>query len=267
MDDILTKIQKDYLSFSKQEKKIADYILRFSHQIQNMNIGELALKTGTSNSSITRFVKKVDCKNYADMKFNINAHSSPVEYKKSNGIADEVFVYYQNVIKNTQYLIDMEKMKKLKSMIKKAKTINLIGASSSGKTAEIFGIRLMRMGLTVKTYTDPLWMLMQASISSPGDLFIAISNTGVTNCIVESLEQARVKGAVIVSITSFSENPVASLSDLVFYVYNTRFVHNEKFANSQFSNVYLIDVITTYLLEDEQFRDALMATREAINDL
>lgn len=267
MDDILTRIQKDYLSFTRQEKKIADYILRFSHHIKNMNICELAEKTETSNSSITRFVKKIGCRNYADMKFNINAHSVPVAYKKSNGIADEVFVYYQNVIKNTQYLIDTEKMKKFKKMVKEAAGITLIGASSSGKTAEIFGIRLMRMGLTVKTYTDHLWMMMQASVSSPGDLFIAISNSGVTSCVVETLEQAKSRGAGIVSITSFSENPVAGLSDLVFYVYNTRFVHNEKFANSQFSNIYLIDVITTYLLEDEAFGSALLTTRKVINDL
>lgn len=267
MDDILTRIQKDYLSFSKQERRIADYILRFSHQLHNMNIGELAEKTGTSNASITRFVKKIDCKNYADMKFNINAHAAPVEYKKSNGIADEVFVFYQNVIKNTQYLIDMDKMAKFKTLVKNAKSINLIGASSSGTTAETFGVRLMRMGLVVKTHTDPIWMLMQASIAGPGDLFLAISNSGVTGCIVETLEQAKKKGADIVSITSFSENPVANLSDLVFYVYNTRFVHNEKFANSQFSNMYLIDVITTYLLEDEQFSHTLNTTRAVINDL
>lgn len=265
--NILTKIQKDYLSFSKQEKKIADYILRFSQELQNMNIGELSKRIGTSNSSVTRFVKKIGCKNYSDMKFKINALSSPVEYKKSNGIADEVFVYYQNVIKNTQQLIDMDKIHTFMELIKGAKNIVLIGASSSGVTAEIFGVRLMRMGLPVKSYSDPIWMLMRASIASEGDLFIAISNSGVTNCIIETIEQAKSRRAVIVSITSYSENPVSKLSDLIFHVYNTRFVHNEKFTNSQFSNVYLIDVITTYLLEDEQFRKSVITTREIINDM
>ncbi|MFT4105216.1 MAG: MurR/RpiR family transcriptional regulator [Lacrimispora sp.] len=265
--NILNNIQKDYLSFSKQEKKIADYILRFSHQLQNMNITELSQKIGTSNSSVTRFVKKIGCKSYSDMKFHINAQSAPVEYKKSNGIADEVFVYYQNVIKNTQHLIETEKIEEFARLIKAARNIILIGASSSGITAEIFGIRLMRMGLTVKSYSDPLWMLMQAGICSKGDLFIAISNSGVTSSVIETLEQAKSRGATIVSITSYSENPISKLSDLIFHVYNTRFVHNEKFANSQFSNIYLIDVITTYLLQDEEFRTPLLATREIINDI
>lgn len=97
--DILMKIQEDYLNFSKQEKKIADYILRCSHEINNMKIGELANRTGTSNASITRFVKRIGCNNYSDMKFLINAKADPEENQETQGIADEVLVYYQNVIK------------------------------------------------------------------------------------------------------------------------------------------------------------------------
>lgn len=265
--DILMKIQKDYLNFSKQERKIADYILRFSHELKNMKIGELASKTGTSNASITRFVKKIDCASYPDMKLYINAKDDPKENTQTNGIVDEVFLHYQNVIKNTQRLIDTNKITEFLQIIKQAQNINIIGVSSSGVTAEIFSVRLMRMGLPVKSYSDPLWMLMQASIAKPGDLFIAISNTGTTNSIVEALAQAKERGATIVSITSYSENPVSQLSNLVFYVYNTRFVHDEKFPNSQFSNIYLIDVITTFLLEDEEFKEQLFTTREIIGDL
>lgn len=265
--NILMTMQKEYMEFSKQERKIADYILRFSHQIKNMNIAELAEKTGTSNASITRFVKKVGCKNYMDMKIAIITQNEPEEVAQTDSIADEVFLYYQNVIKNTQRLIDIHKIEQFSELLRKAKRIILIGASNSGVTAETFGIRLMRMGLPVTSYCDPLWMQMQASIAKPDDLYIAISNSGVTPPIIETLESVKKQGATIVSITSYSENPVAKLSDLIFHVYNTRFVDNEKFANSQFSNVYLIDVITTYLMKDENFRDSTFATREAIGDL
>ncbi|GGP11138.1 MurR/RpiR family transcriptional regulator [Oceanobacillus neutriphilus] len=265
--DILMKIQEDYLNFSKQEKKIADYILRFSHEINNMKIGELANRTGTSNASITRFVKRIGCNNYSDMKFLINAKAETKENQETHGIADEVFVYYQNVIKNTQRLIDINKIKEFLTLIKQASNINIIGISSSGVTADLFSIRLMRMGLTAKSYSDPLWMLMQASIAKPGDLYIAISNSGTTHSIVETLTEAKKNGATIVSITGYFENPVSKLSDLVFYVYNTRFVHDEKFSNSQFSMVYLMDVITTFLLEDEEFKDKTLKTREIVGDL
>lgn len=264
--DILMIIQKNYLIFSKQERKIADYILRFSQQIRNMKIGELAEKTGTSNASITRFVKKIGCENYSDMKLYITAQIEPEEIKPSPGVVDDVFLYYQNVIKNTQRLIDQDKIEEFLCIVRRAKKIVLIGISSSGVTAETFCIRLMRMGLPVVSYSDPLWMLMQAKISEQGDLYFAISSSGTTASIVETLESAKERGATIVSITSFSENPVSELSDLSFHVYNTRFVNNEKFSNSQFSNIYLIDVITTYLLKDPEFKAHTFSTREAVGD-
>ncbi|MFD2831138.1 MurR/RpiR family transcriptional regulator [Corticicoccus populi] len=265
--DVLMKIQKDYLSFSKKERKIADYILRFSYELQNMKISELAERTNTSNASITRFVKKVGCKNYSDMKFNISANTSSNNHEKINNMVDEVFLYYQNVIKNTQRLIDIEKINQLLELLINAKNVNIVGVSSSGVTAEIFSTRLMRMGIPAKSYSDPLWMIMQAAVSEPGDLFIAISNSGVTEPVVKTITQARERGADIVSITSYSENPLSKLSDLIFYVYNIRFVHNEKFSNSQFSIVYLMDVITTFLLENEEFRKNTITTREIIGDL
>jgi DNA-binding MurR/RpiR family transcriptional regulator len=265
--DVLMIIQKNYLNFSKQERKIADYILRFSHQIKNMNIAELAKNTGTSNASVTRFVKKIDCKSYADMKFHINAHNETQEIYESHGIVDEVFVYYQNVIKNTQRLIDTDQIEELVELLNKAKRIIVIGASNSGVTADIFRVRLMRMGLYAISYTDPLWMLMHASIAEEGDLYIAISNSGTTESILETVEKAKAQGAIVVSITSYSENPIAELSDLVFHVYNTRFIDNEKFTNSQFSNIYLIDVITTYLLKNAEFREKMFKTRESIGDI
>lgn len=209
--NILMTMQKEYMEFSKQERKIADYILRFSHQIKNMNIAELAEKTGTSNASITRFVKKVGCKNYMDMKIAIITQNEPEEVAQTDSIADEVFLYYQNVIKNTQRLIDIHKIEQFSELLRKAKRIILIGASNSGVTAETFGIRLMRMGLPVTSYCDPLWMQMQASIAKPDDLYIAISNSGVTPPIIETLESVKKQGATIVSITSYSENPVAKL--------------------------------------------------------
>ncbi|MEB3364016.1 hypothetical protein SDC49_10635 [Lactobacillus sp. R2/2] len=70
----LIAIQKNYLNFSKNEKVIANYILQNSPQINNMKITELARHTSTSISTITRFVKKIGCQSYSDMKVSIGHH-------------------------------------------------------------------------------------------------------------------------------------------------------------------------------------------------
>ncbi|MCT6806882.1 MAG: MurR/RpiR family transcriptional regulator [Bombilactobacillus sp.] len=262
----LVAIQKNYLSFSKNEKTIADYILQNSPKINNMKITELAQQTSTSSATITRFVKKIGCKSYSDMKVNIGHHLITNIAKNDDDIVSEVFTFYQTVIKNTQQMIDHNMIKQFIALLKKQEHIIVIGSSSSGVSADTFGLRLMRMGLDAQSFIDPNWMKMRASIASKQDLFLAISNSGVTKCIVDTLTLAKKNDAKIVSFTSYMDNPVAQLSDLIFHVYNPRFANNEKFINSQFSNMYLIDILTSCLQEEDCFKNSMTTTRIAVDD-
>ncbi|WEV51618.1 MurR/RpiR family transcriptional regulator [Lactobacillus sp. ESL0731] len=262
----LVAIQKNYLIFSKNEKIIADYILQNSPQINNMKIKDLAKKTSTSCASITRFVKKIGCQSYSDMKINIGQHLISTAPEQENDILNEVFDFYQTVIKNTQQMVDQNLIKEFVNLLKKQKQIIVIGASSSGTSARTFGLRLMRMGIDALSIDDPYWMQMRASIATKHDLFFAVSNSGITDCVVKTLNFAKKKEAKIVSITSYLDNPVAQLSDLTFHVYNPRFANNKKFINSQFSNMYLIDILTSYLQEEQSFKEAMQNTRKAIGD-
>lgn len=263
----LIAIQKNYLNFSKNEKIIADYILQNSPKINNMKITELARQTATSSATITRFVKKIGCDSYSDMKVNIGHHLIKNVAKKDDDVLSEVFTFYQTVIKNTQQMIDQNLIKQFVDLLKKQKRVIVIGSSSSGVSAKTFGLRLMRMGFDAHSFIDPNWMKMRASIASEDDVFLAISNSGVTECIVETLTFAKKQHAKIVSITSYLDNPVAQLSDLIFHVYNPRFADNEKFVNSQFSNMYLIDILTSCLQEEVKFKDSIQATRVAVGDI
>ncbi|MDF7639578.1 MurR/RpiR family transcriptional regulator [Lactobacillus sp. ESL0791] len=262
----LISIQKNYLTFSKVEKRIADYILQNSFKLNNMKITELAAKTSASNATITRFVKKIGCDSYSDMKVNIGKHSIHTALKEKNNVLDEVFNFYQTVIKNTQQMIDENLIKQFIALLKKQKNIIVIGASSSGTSAQTLGLRLIRMGINANSFDDQFWMQMRASIATKDDLFLAISNSGITDCIVKTLTFAKKGHAKIVSITSYLDNPVAQMSDLTFHVYNPRFADNEKFVNSQFSNMYLIDILTSYLQEEPSFKNTMQTTREAIDD-
>ncbi|MGX6978333.1 MurR/RpiR family transcriptional regulator [Vagococcus elongatus] len=264
--DILKRIQNDYLFLSPQEKKVADYIMRFSSEIKNMNIKDFSLKTGTSTATVTRFAKKIDCKNFSDMKFQINSLSVPKVQFQTKGISEDVFNYYQMVIKNTQSLIEMNKLETFIRFLLEANQIIIIGLNSSGTTASTFSNRLMRMGLPVVSYVDSIDMVMRGSIASKSDLFVAISNSGTTECVLDSFKQAKKNGSILTSITNFSENPLAALSNLDLYVYSTKFIDNQKFINSQFSMVYLIDVITTLLLGNKELHEKFTQTRETILD-
>ena len=108
------------------------------------------------------------------------------------------------------------------------------------------------MGLKAQCISDVSWMRMKGKVIQPGTLIIAVSITGTTQFVMDAVSLAKSNGAKIISITSYTKKPNSKMSDLAFYFYSTKFINDERFINSQFASMYLVDVLTTYLLQDQQ---------------
>lgn len=94
--------------------------------------------------------------------------------------------------------------------------------------------RLLRMGFNVHCISDRHMMIINSSITSPQDLVIGLSLSGETKEVVDALRIAKKNGAQTACITSLDTSPIIQYSDLVLKVYNTRFLGQKKFINSQF---------------------------------
>lgn len=262
--DILCEIQRKYNDFSDKEKSIANYIMQYGDQIKNINITDLAKETNTSGATITRFCKKIDCDSFVDMKIKLGANKSDTHITEEDGIFSYVYQYYNEVIERTKALIDKEAIFKIVSEIKKARNIYIYGVGSSGLTGEEMMKRLMRMGFSVHCISDSHMMIINSSIVSEKDLVIGISISGETEEINQSLKISRKNGAKTVSITSFEGSPINNYADIMLIVYNPKFVDRSRFVNSQFSAMYLIDLISIVLLEDKELSNKMQATIDAI---
>lgn len=260
--DILLEIQKKYNTFSDKERNIADYVLQGSNTINNINISDLALLTNTSGATITRFCKKIACDSFVDMKIKLSSLKRPEDTEE--GILAEVYSYYNKVIEGTKRSISKEQILKVVEEIKKAHKIYIYGVGSSGLTAVEMMQRLLRMGFNVHGISDPHMMIINSSIVSSEDLVIGISISGETAEVVDSLRISKNNGAKIIAITSFGESSITNFGDLNVIVYNTLFVDKKKFINSQFSAMYLMDVISMVLLENEQLSSKMQRTIDAI---
>lgn len=262
--DILCEIQKIYNDFSDKEKCIADYIIKNSNIIKNINIKELAKNTGTSGATITRFSKKIGCDSFVDMKIKINANNVEKQTNNDMDMFSYVYQYYNEVIKKTKYLIDKESIFNIVTEIKNANKIYIYGVGSSGLTGAEMMQRLLRMGFNVHCISDSHMMIINSSIASKDDLVIGISISGETSEVVNALRISKKNGAKVVSITSFENSSITKYSDINFTVYNAKFVDKERFINSQFSIMYLFDLISMVLLRDETLSNKMQITIDAI---
>lgn len=269
--EIIEHIKNQYSFLSTQEQKVALAVIQKGSTIQHMGIEELAEELAVSNSTISRFVKKIGCKNFVDFKLRFNDHQNQVPVEGVQGMIDqdertsiEIYQLYQTVITKTQEKIDQTDLEKLVKWIKESRRIFIYGLGSSGYTTEEFGQRLVRMGIQTITATESHMMLITSNIINRDDLVIGLSNSGNTNEVNRALNNARLNGARTAAITSAPDSLMTAASQLTLFVEDSIQFSNERFVNSQFAITYVIDILSMLLLEDDQYNWSMQKTVETI---
>lgn len=178
---------------------------------------------------------------------------------------EEVYSFYHKVIDKTVKLIEPAKIREVVQYIQEAKRVYICGVGSSGLTAVEMS-RLIRMGLNVISVNDPHMMIITSSITTKEDFVIGISNSGNTPELVTALKNAKKNKSKVATFTSFENSEMTEISDVTIPVYNTLFVSKRYFANSQFSIMYVMDIISMMLLQNESYRDNMEKTINTVTD-
>lgn len=262
--NLIINIENQYSNFSKTERSIADYILKNKQLIKNMTIVELSKNIETSPASVTRFVKRVGCENFTELKMKLFLVTKENITLESEDIYKNISNFYNETLKRNDGIFNKEKIMNLIKDIKKSGRIYIYGVGSSGFTALEIMQRFIRMGFSVSSITDSHMMIINSSVVHGGDLVLGISISGETEAVVNSLKISKANGARTVGVTCFRESSISNYSDEIFIVQNTSFINSEFFINSQFSVMYLFDIISMILLREKQLRNNMDRTIEAI---
>lgn len=259
---VIDVLQLEYQRFSAKEKEIADYVMRNRQSINNINIKDLASYTNTSTSTITRFCKKVGCDTFVDFKIRLNREAQ--KPRNDTDFFTKTQNLYNDIINATAEMLDTARIKEVVELIKKSRRIYVYGLGSSGLSALEFKYRLTRMNLVVDTVTDSHMMKMSASLLGKDDLVIGVSNSGRTAEVSQALNQAKKRGAKVIGITNFDHTPLSEVSDICLFTPDIGRSGDVNFINSQLAIIYILDVMSLLLLEDENLLKARQRTLEAL---
>lgn len=261
---VLEELQLQYHSLSRKEQEIADYIILHKGLIQNINIRELADRTHSSTSTITRFCKKIHCESFVDFKIRLSREAEkPADHGSD---LTRVNHLYHEIIRATADMMREEDVQSVVRMIKKASRVQLYGLGSSGLSALEFKYRLMRMNIHVDAVTDSHMMIMSAALLGEGDLIIGLSNTGRTDEVIEAMSTGKKNGAHTVSITNYKDTPLTDISDITLFTPSMYRTGDQHFINSQLAIIYVLDVISMLLLHDGELRLSREKTLHALYD-
>ena len=219
-------IESLYPTLTKTEKIIADYILKEKSKVMYLSLSELANAICVGDASIVRFCRKIG-------------------------------------VSSTKDMLSIQELNKAIHVIKEANRIVAFGVGSSAEAAKELEIRFLRIGVLIKTVSDPHFQNMTASILNKDDVVIAFSLSGRTKDIVDSVSFAKQAGAKIISITNFPLSPLAAISDYVLLTAKKESYIEGGSLVAKISQLYVTDLLCTgySLLDIEKTKE--MKTRTA----
>jgi DNA-binding MurR/RpiR family transcriptional regulator len=210
MNDVLSTIRNSLNQLKSAEKRVGEYVLREPHKVIRNTITELAEKADTSEPTVVRFCRKMGLQGYMDLR----QQDSPVQ------VMEKIFTANQEALGDTLNKIDMNVFDQAVRILNHALRIEFYGSGGSGLVAKDAHHKFFRLGVPCIAYVDSHMQVMSAAILSSDCVVIAISATGSSKDIIESIKVAKKSGARTIGITGREKSPLGRICDCNLPVYS-----------------------------------------------
>lgn len=114
---------------------------------------------------------------------------------------------------------------------------------TSAVAAQDAHYKFLRLGLASHFQGDPHLQAMATAALGPGDVALAISQSGATRDTLECAEGAKESGAFLVALTSAGRSPLARLADRVLLTATTETPFTSGALTSIVSQMLVVDFL------------------------
>ena len=208
---MLSKIRALQSQLSKSEQRVAEMVLAAPEQAVKLPVTALAQQAQVSEPTVIRFCRSVGCQGLQDFKLllaqdlasqmryaqqAINSDDSAAELTAKvidGAIASLVQVRQQ---------IDALTMSKAVELLACANRIEFYGLGGAAVVAFDAQLKFFRLGIPTVAYADAYIHNVAASLLKPGDVAVALSNSGRSKDLLRSVELALEAGAAVIAITA-----------------------------------------------------------------
>ncbi|WP_243342352.1 MurR/RpiR family transcriptional regulator [Anaerococcus sp. AGMB09787] len=244
---VLDTIRDKYSDLYSAEKKVADFILNNPNKSVNMNVSDLSKISKVSEATVVRMCQHLGFKGFYQMKLllmkdigsnhknneNIN---NPIEFIKSKRFSTFESINYE------------ENLNSIEKLIKSIQTSNNIYIDAAGNTIPIANdleFRLNRLGFRAFTSQVSEKIINYIINGEDNDIFISISNSGLSKSVLQSSEIANNKNLKSFAITSDISSPLAKQSDYCIFSGNNYLVKYNQFhgTESHIGELFINDII------------------------
>ena len=224
--NLIAMIEEGMHTFSKGQKRIANYILEHYDKAAYMTASKLGALVGVSESTVVRFAIELGFEGYPEMQKSLQelirmklTSVQRVEVTNSligeGDVLEKILMSDAEKIRRTLEEVDREAFEAAVDKIVAADKIYIIGVRSSSSLAGFlnFNFRMIFDNVKFVQTTSGSEMFEQIMSIGPNDVLIAISFPRYSKRIVNAVEYAHNAGADVISLTDSHQSPIAGVAD------------------------------------------------------
>ena len=216
-----------------------------------MRMVDLATQAEVSEPTVVRFCRAVGCHGFQDFKLALAQQlaSSPSYGKIAVTDTDSTREYTHKVFDSTvdtllkvRESLSLHHLEAAVEAIYNANRVEFYGFGSSAAVAFDAQHKFFRLQITSAAYSDPHLQNMSATSLQPNDVVIAISQSGRTQALLDSMELVKNSGGIVVALAP-SGTPVAQQACIAIEVNATEDTQIYTPLSSRIAHLAVIDVL------------------------
>jgi RpiR family transcriptional regulator, carbohydrate utilization regulator len=208
--NILEVVRLALPSLRKSERKVGELVVSNPQTIFAATVAEVADLAGVSQPTVIRFCVAVGCSGFHDFRLRLAqsvalgtpaTHSVIRDDDPPMVVVEKIFEYTITSLDWARSHLERPALEAAIQILENARSITFFGFGASGIVAQDAEQKFPLFGVPCIAHLDAHQQIIAAAMMGPGDVAVAISNTGVSQGIIDAVQIAKRQGASTIALT------------------------------------------------------------------
>ncbi len=251
--NLIRRLTDDGSVLSKSESKVARFVLDNAHDVVSMRISDLARRSQVSEPTVIRFCRAIGFEGFQAFKLQlaqqlgsggVYAQFAVDDNDTVQDLRNKVFDSTVGKLIAVRDELDPIALERAINFIGRAKRVEFYGFGASGSVAADAQHKFFRLQVSSAAYTDPHIQHMSAISLGRDDVVVAISQSGQTLALLQSVRLAMQAGATVIGL---APRDTALSQECTIAIHVNMEEDEQAFApvSSRIAHLVVIDVLAT----------------------
>ena len=251
--NLIRRIADNQQKLRKSEAKVASYVLANANDVIKMRIVDLAANSEVSEPTVIRFCRALGFDGFQSFKLqlaqqlgmgSVYTQFAVDDNDTVTDLRNKVFDTTVGSLLTVRGELNADVLEQAISTISNARRVEFYGFGASGSVAADAQHKFFRLQLSTAAYTDTHIQHMSAIALESDDVVVAISQSGETQALLQSVHLAREAGAKVIGLAP-ENTSLSKQCSIPIYVNMEEDLQSYTPVSSRIAHLVVIDVLAT----------------------